>query len=65
MAFDEDGKELNLDCDLSQFKKYGSGVKLFFEFLKLFAILFWIMAIVSIPALFSNISGNGLVVDFK
>lgn len=46
--------------DSSEFGRYGIGLRLFFEFLKFTSILFFIMALISIPSMYSNGSGKGL-----
>lgn len=54
----------SLDVDIDEFGKYGVGITLFFEFIKLSAVVFWIMSIIAIPVLYSNLTGNGLVGTF-
>lgn len=60
----DDGEEYEICVETDEFKKYGVGVKLFFDFMRLSAILFWIMAVCSAPAIYSNITGKGLAVNF-
>ena len=60
-----DGTDYGLCETTDSYSAYGPGVKLFFDFIRDHALIFWIMAIVSIPALYSNISGNGLAVNYQ
>jgi uncharacterized protein YdaL len=60
-----DGDQYEICVETDEFKKYGVGVKLFFDFMRLSAILFWIMALCSAPAIYSNITGEGLAVNFQ
>ena len=46
--------------DNEELAKYGVGVYLFFEFLKYLTITFLIMGLAVIPALYSNLSSDGL-----
>lgn len=50
---------------MKEIRQYGPGIPLFFEFLRTISILFWIMAIISIPSLVSNITGDGLTYSYK
>ena len=49
-------------CDIEEFGQYGIGIILYLNFLKKMAIVFSVMAIVSIPALVSNCIGNGVYI---
>jgi hypothetical protein len=50
-----------MGVDIEEFGKYGTGLRIFFDFIKKLAILFFIMSLVTIPALRSNSSGDGMV----
>lgn len=50
-----------LGVDIEEFGKYGTGLRIFFDFIKKLAILFFIMSLIAIPALRSNSSGDGMV----
>jgi hypothetical protein len=54
-------EKFSLDCDLNDFSRYGVGLTLYLNFLKKMAILFSLMALISIPALVSNIIGDGVI----
>jgi len=41
-------------------KHGGVGINLFFMFLKWSAIAFYLMAIIALPAIYSNYKGNGI-----
>lgn len=47
------------------FAKYGIGLRLFFEFVKLSALCFLVMAFISIPSIYSNATGNGLETNYS
>jgi len=61
---DANGDDYALSVPIDEFKRFGEGVKLFFEFIKLTAIVFWIMTLMSIPAIYSNYTGDGLSLNF-
>lgn len=65
MVRDENKQEYPLGVDIKEFSKYGIGTRLFFEFVKLSAICFAIMAFISIPSIYSNLSGDGLSTNFS
>lgn len=60
MLRDENKQPYPLCVETNELGKYGIGLQLFFEFVKLSAIVFFIMALISIPAIYSNIEGEGL-----
>jgi hypothetical protein len=45
---------------LDKLGKLGIGVELYFKFLRFFAVVFLLMGLVTIPALYSNYNGHGL-----
>jgi len=46
--------------ETKEFAKYGVGLQLFFDFIKYSAICFFIMFLISLPAMISNIEADGL-----
>lgn len=60
MLRDENKQPYPLCVETKEFGKFGVGLQLFFEFIKFSAIAFFIMALISIPALVSNIEADGL-----
>ncbi|KAL4509992.1 hypothetical protein ABPG72_010185 [Tetrahymena utriculariae] len=53
-------EQYSLNCDLSELAQYGPGLRLFFELVKYSAIVFFLMSLISIPALIGNIQGQSL-----
>jgi hypothetical protein len=47
-------------CNLEDLSNYGTGIRLFFEFIKYSAFIFALMTLISIPALYKNGEGNFL-----
>lgn len=45
---------------LDKLGKLGIGVELYFKFLRFFTVVFLLMGLATIPALYSNYNGNGL-----
>ncbi len=44
----------------AEFGQYGVGLELFFDFIKMATIFFFMMAIISLPAIWNNYRGDGL-----
>jgi hypothetical protein len=55
-----EGSRFDLSCSLSDFRKYGPGVYLFFRFIRVLAVMFLLLFLVSVPSMASNYSGKGL-----
>lgn len=53
-------EKVGLWCDLNYFRQFGPGTYLFFAFNKRIAILFAVLAALSLPALVFNALGRGL-----
>jgi hypothetical protein len=45
--------------DVSEFKQFGVGLELFFSFLKIGSSFFFLMSLATIPAIYSNYTGDG------
>jgi len=54
------GKYYSICADIDNFAKHGVGLKLYFAFMKQMMIVFTIMFIISLPAVYSNYSGKGI-----
>jgi len=53
-------ENISLFCDLKELSHFGAGIHLYFYFLKFFAILFFILFILTIIPLYYNFKGGGL-----
>ena len=55
------GEEIGIDMDLEHFKIYGSGIYLFFSFLKSLTFVFLLMSIVElVPVIYNYLQGTAL-----
>lgn len=49
-----------LSIPLNKLGKLGIGIEMYFKFLKFFSVLFFLMSLATIPAMYTNYMGNGL-----
>ena len=53
-------KPFPLNVDLKKLDPYGLGLRLYFEFMKFFILVFLVMSILALPPIYSNYFGDGL-----